>query len=307
MRRIAAWIAVLCGCWSVGFLVNRAAADTDLAWTFLLDEGKRSIANATEGRRILLAGGSQTHYSVSALLLGAALSCQTVNYGLHGGLGLNPIVRRVAEVWRPGDLVVVLPEYGILAGSGMGWLAPAFGAAVGIPDIGGVLLEQKVHSTIRSGTTSVHSLAKSVAVVLLAAKGRASASFGPRGDTEVFFGDRSPIPTQGLAPGLSPEAARTLAHLMEEANRGDVDLVFALPWVLADPDSLDDLRRQARETVKSLERFAPVVTYGESYNLQVDPLLFSDTELHASEHGRRLHSLALAAEIARLGKNPCSR
>jgi len=298
MRRLAGWGLAALSAWLIAFALNAAALDTDLSWTVTLDEAKADIADALVGSRIILLGGSHTHYSISAEAVEEKLGCAAVNFGLHGGLGLNAILARAEALWRPGDIVVVFPEYGLLSGDGSGWLAPAFGAALGQPGIGGSHPEVRARSVLRAGTTTMHSFLKSIAVPLFGQSGRASTKIGPRGDTEVFLYDQQPTSMGPLGGVVSASAGRRISFFVESATSEGVRVFFNLPWTLVKPEELEEARDAAAFVAERLGRIAPVLSPGASYNLSADPTRFSDSGYHSTPESRRTHSDAVAESLA---------
>jgi hypothetical protein len=61
--------------------------------------------------RIILAGGSNVAFGIDSSQVEAATQRQTINLGLHGGIGLAAIVHEVEEGVRAGDSVLLIPEY----------------------------------------------------------------------------------------------------------------------------------------------------------------------------------------------------
>ena len=61
--------------------------------------------------RLLLVGGSGTAFGVDSQLLEDSLHLPVVNLAIHADLGLPFILRQVQSVARPGDVVLLIPEY----------------------------------------------------------------------------------------------------------------------------------------------------------------------------------------------------
>lgn len=298
-RMLAAWLVLAVLCWACGYLVNATALDADLAWAVALDRRKGEIALApAEAPRVLLVGGSQTHYSVDAAQLGRESGCPAINLGLHAALGLNAMLERSLERVARGDLVVLLPEYALLAGDGTQWLTAAFGAAVHRPGIGGVGLAQRARLAFTAGTTSLTSLGKSAWVALGGPAGRSAQlhAVGERGDAVVFLTD--------LRPGdgvesitLSQQALGRLETYAVELRARGATLVLALPWLYVPSASIDSARAAAAGVASRLAQAAPLVAHWPGHNLQSDLDLFSDTNYHASPKGRELHTRRLGGAL----------
>ncbi len=72
---------------------------------------KHQRADSLEGRRIILTGGSNMAFGIDSKRIQDSLNLPVVNLALHAGLGLEFVCNEVMEVWRPGDIVLIAPEY----------------------------------------------------------------------------------------------------------------------------------------------------------------------------------------------------
>jgi hypothetical protein len=75
---------------------------------------KVRLLEQTPGPRMVLVGGSGLAFGVDSAALAQSLRMPVVNTGLHAGLGLRFILGHVSPFVRAGDLVIVIPEYGML-------------------------------------------------------------------------------------------------------------------------------------------------------------------------------------------------
>jgi hypothetical protein len=296
--KVIRWLLVLPIMWLCGYGINASGLDSDLSWTVLLDRQKGRIAESLLGKpRILLVGGSHTHYSVSAALIEQELHRGTVNLGLHAGIGLNAILARSLDRVAPGDIVVLFPEYGVLAGDGTLWLTAAFGAAIGKPTVGGVGFEQKSRMLFKSGVTSLTSLGKSAWVALGGKTGRSDKlkRIGERGDDQR--------PGDWVVEGaVSEHAAARLRLYRQQLEEKGAKLVIALPWIYVPANARQKSRTGAANVVAKLRDLAPIITHGANYNVRGDISLFSDSNYHANEEGRRIHTLELVSELKQVLK-----
>lgn len=297
--KLLVWLLLAAACWTCGYLVNASALDSDLAWAVALDRRKGEIAQAAAGApRVLLVGGSQTHFSVDASQLGRESGCRAVNLGLHAAVGLNAMLERSLERVAPGDLVLLLPEYETLAGDGTQWLTAAFGAAVGRPGIGGVGLEQRARLAFAAGTTSLTSLGKSAWVALGGAAGRSAQlhAVGERGDAVVFLTDQRPGEAVESITVGAPALERIAAYARELQARG-ATLVLALPWLYVPESARAKAVAAAGAVAARLAGVAPLLEHGPGRNVQTNPAFFSDTNYHASPLGRELHTRLLGEAL----------
>ena len=91
-----------------------ARPSAEIAWTASLYADKTRMADAIKGPRILAVGGSGTLFSFDADLAAQRLGRPVINFGTHAGLGLGYILDRAARILRPGDIVLLAPEYELL-------------------------------------------------------------------------------------------------------------------------------------------------------------------------------------------------
>jgi hypothetical protein len=69
--------------------------------------------------RIVFVGGSGLAYGIDSGRIGRAFSRTPVNLGLNAGFGLRYILDEAGPLLRPGDLVVVVPEYEQFSGKNL--------------------------------------------------------------------------------------------------------------------------------------------------------------------------------------------
>ncbi|MEK6236358.1 MAG: hypothetical protein N2C14_16750 [Planctomycetales bacterium] len=77
---------------------------------------KVELVKTTPGSRVLFVGGSNVAFGVDSGYFESALGRPAINLGLHGALGLEFYLRVAEEHARPGDIIVLLPEYSMLRG-----------------------------------------------------------------------------------------------------------------------------------------------------------------------------------------------
>ncbi|MGE0495448.1 MAG: hypothetical protein AB7S38_39950 [Vulcanimicrobiota bacterium] len=65
--------------------------------------------------KVVLVGGSNVAYGFDSQLLESGLGRPVVNMGIHAPFGLDYMLAEVESSLKPGDLVVVCPEYELLA------------------------------------------------------------------------------------------------------------------------------------------------------------------------------------------------
>lgn len=95
---------------SVTFL--NGYTDREALWIDLLYRQKRVAMARRPGRRLVVVGGSASLYGIDAQLIERKLNIPCVNFATHAGLGLRYILDRAQRELRPGDTVLLVPEYG---------------------------------------------------------------------------------------------------------------------------------------------------------------------------------------------------
>jgi hypothetical protein len=75
---------------------------------------KRVMLDATPAPRVILVGGSNLMFGVDSAVLEQSLGIPVVNMGVFGGLGLLAPLDVILPHVRPGDTVVLVPEYEML-------------------------------------------------------------------------------------------------------------------------------------------------------------------------------------------------
>lgn len=91
--------------------VNQFRWNIDSQYLGAWYDKKDRIANAIPGPKILFAGGSNVQYGIRAGIVEKSLGVAVVNYGIHAALPFSYILHRVQRVAKPGDTVVLIPEY----------------------------------------------------------------------------------------------------------------------------------------------------------------------------------------------------
>ena len=113
-------IAILAGCIGVLTVIavlprlGLARANAEMVWVAYLYANKERIAAAIPGPRVFVVGGSATLHSFDSATASRRLGMPVVNFGTHAALGLGYILERAERVLRPGDIVLLAPEYTLL-------------------------------------------------------------------------------------------------------------------------------------------------------------------------------------------------
>lgn len=87
---------------------------TSSAWINEIIGRKEKSANAIVQPKLVLLGGSATLFGIKASVIESELGVPVINGGLHAGLGMACILRVGKKMLRPGDTVMLFPEYELL-------------------------------------------------------------------------------------------------------------------------------------------------------------------------------------------------
>ncbi len=102
----------------LGIVVFLALVDAQLGvptnsskWAYDIAQKKREIAAAIPGPRLLLSGGSNVTFGLSAQTIESETGMKTVNMGTHAGWDADYQKHWIEQTARPGDTVLLAIEY----------------------------------------------------------------------------------------------------------------------------------------------------------------------------------------------------
>lgn len=96
------------------FTYGLTSSDTNNYLNAIVD--KHRLLQETEGPRVIFVGGSNVAFGIAGQLAAERLQRRSINFGLHGALGLVLPLNIVEQHVRDGDLIVVSPEYEVICG-----------------------------------------------------------------------------------------------------------------------------------------------------------------------------------------------
>ncbi|MBV6396600.1 MAG: hypothetical protein HFACDABA_02200 [Anaerolineales bacterium] len=108
--KVALLLAVIAGVFAATFFL----IPPDAGGFFQASVVKSALLKNTPSPRVILIGGSNVAFGIDSELMEARLGLPVVNMGMHGGIGESSY-REVAEYLRPGDIVILMPEYLVFA------------------------------------------------------------------------------------------------------------------------------------------------------------------------------------------------
>ena len=81
------------------------------SWAYDLMQKKKALAEAVPGPRLLIIGGSGVTFGLSAGEIQKKTGVHALNMGTHAGLDMDHILFWARKVARPGDTILLVPEY----------------------------------------------------------------------------------------------------------------------------------------------------------------------------------------------------
>jgi hypothetical protein len=264
---------------------------------------KRARLDRTAPPRILLVGGSGMAFGVNSTALERATGRPVVNLAMHAGLGLDFLLAQAADAARPGDLLLLSPEYRLLEAGGpfdagtlqmQLLLEPSSGRFVGARHLPPLLDTGLFAATVR--LRALESALRGDAPERLYNR----AAFDARGDFVAHLGDgtRRGGSQHVRIPAADEvdDAGRSLAAFARRVRGAGGALVMVPPPVPA--DDYEPQRAQAAALWSRLSHDSGIEvralrrTYGRE--------LFFDTPYHLTFEGRRLRTRSLVQLVRRL-------
>lgn len=298
LLRLAPYAIALGVAWSLGFLYNLYGG-SELTWLRKLYWDKMAIAASVEApKRLLIMGGSGAHYTINSTAIERGLNVPVVNLGLDGPVGLDVILPSMLEQVRPGDTVLLIPEYLILLDEdGFGDSSSPFSVAIGRPGLGGIPAKQLAEDVWLMGIPSLRSLTKSA--VDLATKGKVTGYYSDpisdRGDPTVTKERTGEWWQLSIDKPISKHAIQRIARFREEVEARGGRLILSLPWVYAKQDT--ETLNNVKQTAQELAKIAPLIYEKDSYNIKTDSDLFADTHYHLLPKARELRAQELVQQL----------
>ncbi len=268
----------------------RHAAEVKRAWLAHIDQ--------RPGPRYLVFGGSSCATSIMGHRLEERYQLRVANLGLQAGMGATLLTRYALKQARPGDILIMAVEPGLLT------------ASLSTPSLG----KQFALTTGNSDLLNAHSYSEKVSNLLALRPGgyhvftllgkllshQALYRYAP-GDFDVSgyqqvterraFEVNSPGPIH-----LSPDARHLLETLRSTCAQRQLGLVYALPWTYALPEQEQAARKNNLDFLLQVARFMSVLP---------DPKLgiwsarefYADTFLHLTPEGAAQRTDALARAL----------
>lgn len=106
-----AFLVVIIGCILLGimFIIGSYIRDKDTFLAASID--KQNRLRNTPSPRLVFIGGSNLIFGIDSKRIEDSLKIPVVNMGLHAGLGLGYMLNEAIDNLKPGDIVLLSPEY----------------------------------------------------------------------------------------------------------------------------------------------------------------------------------------------------
>ena len=296
--KLAPWFIAAGLAWSLGFGYN-VIYGGELSWLRAMYFQKIARAESIkENRRLLIIGGSGAHYTINSDVIEQGLGIPVVNLGLDGPIGLNVILPSIIERVRPGDTVLLIPEYLLLLDpDGLGDRSVAFGVAIGKPGLGNVPVKQFVQDVLLLGIPTLRAVAKSS--VDVAIKGEMTGYYSDpltlRGDPTTVKERQQDWWQLPISKPISRHAAERIWQFRQEVEAKGGTLLISLPWVYGSTGK--QTRANVQKTAYILSQIAPVIYDPESLNIKTDSSLFADTHYHLLPEAMEIRSRELVEQL----------
>lgn len=297
-KNLIPWFLAAGLAWSLGFVYN-VYYGGELSWLRRMYEQKIAIAeSATTTPRLLITGGSGAHYTIDSDLIEQELGISVVNLGLDGPVGLNVILPSVIDQVRPGDIVLLIPEYLLLLDrDGFGDRSTSFGVAIGHPGLGGVPIKQFLQDVIVLGIPSLRALAKSG--VDAATKGEFTGYYSDpitdKGDPIVVKERQEKWWKLPINQPISNHSYNQILQFNQEVEAKGGKLILSLPWVYGSEQ--EKTIKNVKRTAYYLSKIAPTIYDQNSFNIKDDASLFADTHYHLMPKGREIRAKELVKQL----------
>lgn len=297
-RNLLPWVVAAATAWCLGFAYN-VHGGGELSWLRKMYWDKIAIANKTEvSPRLLVTGGSGAHYTIDSGELEQQLGMPVINLGLDGPVGLDVILPSVIEQVKPGDVVLLIPEYLLLLDNdGFGDRSTSFGIAINQPGLGDIPTKQFLQDAISLGIPSLRSLAKSTVDIVTKGepKGYYSDPVDERGDPTVTKTRGQSWWKLQIDRSITPHAFESIQEFERQVEEKGGKLVLSLPWIYGSTEARNI--KSIKRTAYYLSQIAPTIYDEENYNVQDNLDYFADTHYHLVPEGRKVRSQQLAKEL----------
>ena len=295
----------LCAGW---FTLPRALpASVESAWIDGIYARKEAAARSVNGQKVVLIGGSATHFSFSARIIQDATGIKTINLGTHAGLGVDYILYRARRSLSPGDIAVLSLEHHLLFSNEASQVLARY---VGCCDPGYVLHARRNVLRLLFGISPTDMLQAQLSRLIP----WASPLFRPETVTDV--GDETANTVTNVSPymqevvrGYAPlaihntELSESIREFATWSRGNGVKVLFAWPPTVARDVYRTEAYRQYFGAIVAKYAELDIARLGDPEEFFLPPEDMLDSNYHANLAGQERASRALAVSLC--GKVSC--
>lgn len=295
--KILPWGVAAGVAWTAGCLYNNFSAGLIGRLHTMYSQKIALVSEIKAPKRLILVGGSGVLYSINSEVMQQELGFPVFNLGLDGNLGLNMIFPNVISQIRPGDIVLLIPEYLMLLDeTGVGERAVAFGLGAGrIPE--NINPKRFAEDLWISGIPSMRSLVKTS--MDLIQKGKIDDYYADpvtaNGDPTKTFERKSKWWQMPVERPVTEHSIKRITQFRDEVEAKGAKLILSLPVIYGSTD--EKTMANVKETAEKLSQIAPLIYDLQSLNIKTDSKMFADTHYHLQPEERVNRSKELVQEL----------
>jgi len=289
----------------MAYTMNYLSQTPGLGGIKIVYEIKDAAARSLGDEPVLyVLGGSSAYVGINAQLIEKRLNHRVVNYGVHGGLGLEYQIRKLLDILKPGDAVLLAFERNLYA-EWEGWFSDLLHHYIFtydpryLWDIGPARAYKRVYSIPYGDLqVSLNNWWKIVKGELSFNPERQRGHLGisPRGDVSAEMPRVRPL--REIGPyRFNPYAKKVIKMFCDQAEKMNVMVYFTWPTNFKNKGFIGKEADLERDTF--LKYFEDIgVTVLEEYSDHLYPLsFFSNTPYHLTSAGTRIRTEKLIAAL----------
>jgi hypothetical protein len=271
---------------------------------------KEAAASSIHEPKVVLIGGSGTHYSYSARVIADATGLRVVNLGTHAGLGADYLLYRARASLKPGDIAVLALEHQLMHHTRPSSVLATFVLTSDLPyllrapvsDVPALLFGYPPAQVIRqAAASSVPNNSPLYRAETVTTVGDESANV-PENKLPYMAETVRSLPPVSVAPPTPNAPPEFLKDFVTWAQQNNIRLLQAWPVTTFRPVYLTPHYTSYFELFAETFRHLGVEVLGSptSYFVPEDEML--DSMYHADSNGARRVSTALARDLCRAVK-----
>lgn len=288
----------------------------EIRWLRNLDQTKRGAIDGSFSRRFLAAGGSSTLFGFDACLVERITGKPTINLGMHAGMGALAILGYAEGNAQSGDTILLSLEADLLIGEvSTKPLGNQFLVLIGKPSLalGGsrplipFTLSERIGIALDSAAPGLRQIVNHLGKILARRPLYRYQSLPV--DSCGYISEKVYQPHKSSSGPLfiSPSWKKALKNYVANLENEGIRVVYTPGWLQVHPLEEEAMIQGAKGFLKEINKIMPLLIESGEGMVRTDPRLFSDTSLHLSERGAKLHSEQLAHALLQgniLPRNP---